>query len=201
LDPKTHTADDKAGLARTNALTRITEEVQKQLTSKYTPLRKESVGYLYVTPKSNIVQLWTCSNCEAQPDPSGPTEKGEASLDKLESHESEVESLGTIVGVWHSHPSDGYSASQPSQPDDIVLPTTVIKAVNTEGVGVIVQKNTITIYPIAPQVPKFKDEETNVPSVNTPTYSKKYIQSGAERATHQYGVFDSNIHPFVLWKR
>jgi hypothetical protein len=197
LDPKKYSTDAKAGLARSNAVARITSDVQKQLTANWTPLRKENVGYLYVDGKSNIAKIWVCPDCEAAPDPNNPFEKGEASVTKLENHEDAVAKLGTIIGMWHSHPSKGLQSSQPTQPDDITNATTVIKSLSAGGIGIIVQKNTITMYPIASSVPQIAKEETNIPSVNTPVFSKTYK---GFKDSHQYGVFDQSIHPIIFWK-
>jgi len=201
LDPKKYNDDAKAGLARSNAAGRFTRQVQKELISKWTSQRKENIGFLYVDAKSNWIKIWTCPDCTAEPDPNRPTVKGEASLTALARHEDDVKKLGTILGVWHSHPENTQESSQPSQPDDIVKPPTVIKSLSAEGVGVIVQKNTITIYPIAPQVPRIVDEELKAPYVTTPVYSEKYKKSGAVISSHQYGVFDSLLRPIIFWKK
>jgi len=185
-------SDELAGIVRGTdfAGARITGNTISSLTSKWNSGDKnETGGYLYIDPKTKEVKVSECTTCG--------TSSTSFSMDKLVKTYDDVSKKGQILGVWHTHPANGFNGSQPSPvPEDYNNPLAAMKGASS-AVGMIVTKNTGTIYPV-PATNYQQNRRDNL--VTTPTYSKDY-RARNFTSDFQYGTFNRTLTPKTYWKQ
>lgn len=171
------------------ATARITSNSIQEITAKWKE-SGENVGLLYVDKKTKELHAILSRR-------SGNNQGGtQTNIEGLGKDYPEVSKLGTVIGMWHSHPTKNtYSGANPSDPDH--SDPTYISAFNgTVQLGIVTQKDLITIFPISRPVTQYTENKQD--GVTTPKYGPKY--SGA-KSSFQYGTFNKNISPKTYWEQ
>jgi len=145
-------ADKAASALRSPLLNyaRFTEKTAEDLSKNWKD-RGESTGVLYVNPKTHELQVWKCSDCPSVQFPNG---SAETNIQPIGKHLNEVRKLGTIFGVWHSHPVDYFSGIDPTDgplgdAPDVTNFGSGISEMNSGGLGIITGKTQMAVYPLA----------------------------------------------------
>jgi len=149
---KNHTADEVATAARHphNNIGRITSQTVKNLTARWTNTKAENGGVFYKSAISQDGEISTtiCKDCGIADTKYG----GELSVPKLKEDADFISGSGTeLLGYWHTHPADPENpdgATQPSGGNSDKAIGSAIKQFEKGGIGIIVNQNSITIYPL-----------------------------------------------------
>ena len=179
----------QAGLvarSSTFATARITENTIHELTKQWGGAG-EKVGFLYADSKTKEVHLSQCTECEAKGD-------DEAIIEKLGNSYESVSKKGNIIGMWHTHPPANSAMGTTPSGSDVMDPTIAVSAFKQGALGVIVMKNSITLFPIGMPVPSYLENVHD--DITTPRYGPDYRFS---RASFQYGTFDKHVHSKTYW--
>jgi photosystem II stability/assembly factor-like uncharacterized protein len=144
------------------ASARFTEKSVKQLTKLSTSSPQENAGLIYADKKTKEVKV---DVAEKKPSDK-PIVGGEANPQELGVLEKSTSTKGNILGYFHSHPENSLFGSQPSGAD--FSGGGYVDALQKGGLGVIVTKGKITLYPLKDfntgKVPQMGDRPKN-PSV------------------------------------
>jgi hypothetical protein len=174
-----------------------------KLTGQWANSKQEIAGFLYVNKSTKEVDVFTCPNCGVDPTNGAA---GQTDPEVLAGYEDYVNrNLGTIIGAWHTHPNNPrftpFEQSEPSSNmgkggDDYLGFSTYIKTISAEGIGIIVTKSLITIYPISINRQNYlATNDKDIPFVNSPIFKK------GSTATQgwQHGKFDKSVTPKRKW--
>ncbi len=159
------------------ASARFTGNTIKELTKFSTKSGQENSGLLYADKNTKEVKFDVAEKKLSDK----PIIGGEADPKELAVSEKSTSKKGTILGYWHSHPENTLYGSQPSGPD--FSGGGYVNALQNGGVGVIVTKGKVTIFPLS-------DSKGNTPQ--TPDRPKNTNLFGKDN--HQ-AVFDKKASP------
>jgi hypothetical protein len=203
---KTHTDDQVATAARQphNNIGRITSATTKELISHWTNTKAENGGGLYQATYTNKgqIQPTVCKGCGVPNTKFG----GELDVDKLKAHINQQEGYGVkMIGYWHSHPDDSENpvgSTQPSGGNSDKAVGSAINQFSNGGIGIIVSKNSITIYPlndISGQVSTDVSENSSELNLFNKQYKFHYTdkqgRSSSTSGTATYPSYDVNVSP------
>ena len=126
---------------------RITSATINSLTQHY-GTDYERGGVTYLDPKTKEVKVWECTNCKSN---QGSNKFNQNVLN----YNIPDYVKNNLFSVWHSHIGDNYLSSQPTDPEtpsgDIDYSgwfNVASPKFKSGGVGIIVNKSAITIYPL-----------------------------------------------------
>jgi hypothetical protein len=196
---KTHTADETAKAAREphNNIGRITSKGIKLLTEQWTSSKGEKGGYLYKTSNdNNEIRSTNCGNCGKEK----TKFRGELDVDKMETHANKLTEIGLpLIGYWHSHPENTVSATQPSFGYDDKIGKQV-KQLENGGIGIIVNKNSITIYPLYGKDNNvtghpLQDGNNNKTNLFEQPYTEDHGGGNSTSGTKSYPSFNQDVKP------
>jgi RHS repeat-associated protein len=188
---KTYTDNTLGIIARSPDIAdaRFTTKTFNELSKNWSGNSNERIGLLYADKNTKEVKISKCKECEES--------AGSADLPKLNKTVNNISKKGKIIGMWHTHPpANSLAGSQPTPGEDRQNPASNITVLTAGGVGVIVNKSTITIFPIYSGLHNFGNDTKVDDRITVPKFSKDYKGIKPE---FQFGVFDQNLSPKTYW--
>ena len=168
------------------ATARITSNTVKELTALWKSGGNERMGFLYADKKTKEVHVSVCTTCRSDVD--------EGKVEDLANTYNDVSKKGTIIGMWHTHPpASGLDGSKPSGADQSDPPL-AISAFGQGALGVVVNKSTITLFPINNPALHYRYNEKD--GITTPKFGPNY---SGWRSPFQYGTFNKNVNSKSYW--